>query len=167
MERIADLVDSHSLAIQPPGKTAVGISDLADMLTGLTNTVLQKMARYIRFIVRSDHQSRTRCTGVVASLRILGEEGRLPDYHVEYSQQLFAKLNAGLPCPPFGERRWSTDCVSWFKDTAPAQEWISVFRDLIAILEDSDIDVGTLVTDRPGMIVYEDDFQVVAQSQKY
>jgi len=38
---------------------------------------------------------------------------------------------------------------------------------MIAILEDSDLVVGTLKTDRPGMIVYEDDFQVVAQSSQY
>jgi hypothetical protein len=125
------------------------------------------MARYIRFIVRSDHPSRTRCTGVVASLRILGEEGRLPEYHREYSLEIFERLNEGLPCPPFEGSGWPSDSVSWFKDTAPAQEWISCFRDIVAILEDSDVDVGMLTTDRPGIIVYEDDFQVVARSLKY
>ena len=125
------------------------------------------MSRYIRFIVRSDHPSRIRCTGVVASLRILGEEGRLPDYHVEYSKELFDKLDEGLPCPPFEGSNWSKDCISWFKDTPLAQEWISVFRDIVAILEDSDQEVGVLTTDRPGMIVYEDDYQVVAQSREY
>lgn len=102
----------------------------------------------------------------MASLRILGEEGRLPDYHLEYSKELFEHLNNELPCPPFDENNWST-CVSWFKDSEPAQKWISVFRDLIAILEDSDIEVGTLTTEQPGMIVYEDEFQVVAKSDKY
>jgi hypothetical protein len=89
------------------------------------------MARYLRFVVRTDHPSRTRCTGVVASLRILGEQGRLPDYHVEYSHELFKKLNEGLPCPPFGSSQWDSDCVSWFKDTPPAREWIATFRDLV------------------------------------
>lgn len=125
------------------------------------------MARYIRFIVRSDHPSRIRCTGVVASLRILGEEGRLTDYHLEYSKELFDRLNNGLPCPPFQSSNWDSDCILWFKDTPLAQEWISVFRDLIAILEDSDVDVGTLTTNCPGKIVYEDDYQVVALSGKY
>jgi hypothetical protein len=76
-------------------------------------------------------------------------------------------LDEELPCPPFNESKLDSECVSWFKDTPPAQEWISVFRDLIAILEDSDIQVGTLTTDRPGMIVYEDEYQVVAKSKKY
>jgi hypothetical protein len=125
------------------------------------------MARFIRFIVRSDHPSRTRCTGVVASLRILGEEGRLPDYHREYSKHIFELLNEGLPCPPFKESKFHAECVSWFKDTPAAQKWISCFRDIVAILEDSDVDVGMLTTDRPGRIVYEDEFQVVARSAKY
>ena len=91
----------------------------------------------------------------------------MTDYHREYSLELFARLNEGLPRPPFAGSGWPADCISWFKDTAPAQEWISCFRDIVAILEDSDVDVGMLTTDRPGMIVYEDEFQVVARSQKY
>ena len=122
------------------------------------------MKKYIRFIVTTDHSSLTRCTGVVASLRILGEEDKLPDYHKQYAASIFEKLNNEMPCPPFDDNDWS-DCVCWFKDTA--QEWISVFRDIIAILEDSDIQVHTLTTDRPGMIVYEDEFQVVSKSREY
>lgn len=125
------------------------------------------MARYIRFIVRTDHPSRTRCTGVVASLRILGEEGRLADYQLEYSRELFDRLNEGLPCPPFDERKWSPDCISWFKVTEQAKPWISLFRDIIAILEDADVEVGMLTTQKPGMIVYEDEYQVVAKSGTY
>ncbi|MBK8037235.1 MAG: hypothetical protein IPK22_08880 [Verrucomicrobiaceae bacterium] len=122
------------------------------------------MKRYIRFIVQSDHDSPTRCTGVVASLRLLAEADRLPEYHVEYAKELFERLNNELPCPPFSTNDWA-DCVSWFKNTS--KEWITVFREIIAILEDSDFHVATLTTDRPGMIVYEDEFQVVAKSPEY
>ena len=125
------------------------------------------MARFIRFIVRSDHPSRIRCTGVVASLRILGEQGRLPEYHREYSLELFKRLNEGLPCPPFDGSNWHSDCISWFKDTPAAQEWISCFREIVAILEDSDVEVGMLTTENPGTIVYEDEFQIVAQSETF
>lgn len=126
-----------------------------------------RMSRYIRFIVRTDHESLTRCTGVVASLRILRDEGHLPDYYVDFANELFEHLNSGLPCPPFEEKAWSNDCISWFKDSEGAQEWIKIFRDMIAILEDSDVEVATLTTDRPGMIVYEDRYQVVAKSCLY
>ena len=122
------------------------------------------MPRFIRFVVQSDHPSPTRCTGVVSSLRLLGEENRLPDYHIDYSKEIFDRINDTLPCPPFSQNEWS-DCVCWFKDSA--KEWISVFREIVAILEDSDFQVATLTTEFPGKIVYEDDIQIVAQSSKY
>lgn len=119
---------------------------------------------YIRFIVTTDHTDPQRCTGVVASLRILRDEGLLADYHEEFANEVFDMLNNRLPCPPFSKKNW-TGCVSWFKDTA--KEMIDMFRDIIAILEEHDHEVRTLVTDKPGMIVYEDDFQVVAKSKAY
>jgi hypothetical protein len=123
------------------------------------------MKRYIRFIVQSDHPSQTRCTGIVASLRLLGESGHLPSYYVQSSEEIFDRINRNLPCPPFSKNQWSADCVCWFKATAT--EWISMFREIVAILEDSDFRVATLTTDRPGMIVYEDEFQVVARSSHF
>ena len=123
------------------------------------------MSRYIRFVVRSDHQSATKCTGVIGSLRILSENGRLPDYYIDHSRELLERLDRDMPCPPFSQNNWSAECVCWFKDTA--KEWISIFREINSILEDSDFEVVTLTTDRPGMIVYEDDVQVVAKSSKY
>jgi hypothetical protein len=39
--------------------------------------------------------------------------------------------------------------------------------DLVAILEENDVSVRILKTDKPGMILYEDEFQVVAKSKKY
>jgi len=86
---------------------------------------------------------------------------------MEFAEEIFDRMNKDLPCPPFEGSGWSSDCISWFKDTPSAQEWISVFRDIIAILEDCDLDVGTLTTDSLGMIVYEDDYQIVAQSRTY
>ena len=121
--------------------------------------------RYLRFIVTSDHPDDSRCTGVVASLRILGEAGRLPEYHVKSSEEIFENMNANLPCPPFGEKRWSGNSVSWFKESA--QEWIRVFRDIVAILEDSGFQVRVLTTSDPGTILYEDAFQIVARSRQY
>ncbi len=123
-----------------------------------------KRPTYIRFIVVTDHKSKTRCTGVVASLRILGEEGRLPNYYLDYSKELFDKLDEDLPIPPFDYKNWK-DSVCWFKDTAT--EWISLFREIIAILESCDEQVEMLFTETPGMIVYEDEFQIVAKSHKY
>jgi len=125
------------------------------------------MRKFIRFVVTSDHKSRTSCTGVVASLRILGEEGALPDYYLQSTEEIFEEMNRDLPCPPWHEPKLDTACVSWFKDSVEAQHWIAKFREIVAILEDSGFEVATLTTEKPGIIVYEDDFQVVAKSSLY
>jgi len=123
------------------------------------------MTRYIRFAVRTDHQSQTKCTGVIGSLRILNEIGRLPIYYADSVRELLDQIDRDMPCPPFSKNQWSAESVCWFKDSA--KEWISVFREVVAILQDSDYDVVTLTTERPGMILYEDDIQVVAKSKHY
>lgn len=125
------------------------------------------MPRYVRFIVTSDQFDRVRCTGVVTSLRILAEQGRLATYHRQYADEIFSGLNAALPCPPFSQNDWGDNCVCWFKDVPAAQDWISQFRNIIAILEDSDVGTAMLTTDQPGAILYEDDFQIVSRSDKW
>lgn|GEM_PF-5182290 len=102
---------------------------------------------------------------MIGSLRLLSEAGRLPDYYSASVRELLNRLDSEMPCPPFSQNKWPSDCVCWFKDTAI--EWISIFREINSILEDSDFEVGTLVTERPGMIFYEDDIQVVARSKIY
>jgi hypothetical protein len=104
-------------------------------------------------------------TGVVASLRLSKDKGQLPEYEVEHAEEIFRWLNTHLPCPPFTTNHWSADAISWFK--ASAVEMISKFRELIAILEQHDQPVQMLRTEQPGMILYEDEFQIVAQSKVY
>ncbi|RYD62369.1 MAG: hypothetical protein EOP84_34655 [Verrucomicrobiaceae bacterium] len=120
---------------------------------------------YVRFVVGTNREEPREQTGVVASLRLLRDRGQLPDYEVEHVEELFLWLNTHLPCPPFEGKNWSPDAISWFK--ASAQSMISKFRELISILEQHDQPVQMLTTERPGMILYEDDFQVVAQSRHY
>ena len=120
---------------------------------------------YIRFVVGTNREEPKYQTGVVTSLRLLKDRGQLPAYEVEHVEEIFSWLNAHLPCPPFDGKDWSPDAISWFK--ASAQDMISKFRDLIAILEQYDQPVQMLRTERPGMILYEDEFQVVAQSKHY
>ncbi len=120
---------------------------------------------YIRFVVGTNREEPKHQAGVVASARILKEGGQLPDYEVEHVEEIFSWLNTHLPCPPFSGKKWSPDAISWFKSSA--QDMISKFRELIAILEEHDHPVEMLRTDHPGMILYEDDFQVVAQSKHY
>lgn len=119
---------------------------------------------YVRFIVQSDHKSRTKCTGVIGSYVELRDSGELAAHDKDYADKIIEKLNKELPVPPFEQKNWS-ECACWFKDSA--KEMIHNIREIIQILTDYGFRVEMLTEDKPGMIVYEDDFQVVAKSKKY
>jgi hypothetical protein len=51
--------------------------------------------------------------------------------------------------------------ISWFKDTA--KEHLARARELVAILENHGLVVTMLKAERVGYVVYEDDFQIVAE----
>ena len=93
------------------------------------------------------------------------ESGQLPVYEVEHVEEIFLWLNTHLPCPPFNGKKFPPEAISWFKGSALGM--ISKFRELIAILEQFDQPVRMLTTEQPGMIWYEDEFQIVAQSKFY
>ena len=120
---------------------------------------------FIRFVVGSNLEAPSDQTGIVAELRLLRESGNLPDYEHAHVAELFAWLNEHLSCPPFSSAEWPSDATSWFKPSA--QKFIAKFREMIAILEEHGPFVRTLTTTDPGVIRYEDEFQVVASSWRY
>lgn len=118
---------------------------------------------YIRFLVGSEQQDYRWLTGAITEARLLRDEGKLARYEVEWLEQVFEWFNTHLPCPPFSDGRWSRDAVSWFRDTA--SEPLSRMWDVVALLKQHDIPVRVVRTKNPGRIVYEDDFQVVAETR--
>lgn len=120
---------------------------------------------YVRFVVGTNREKPRTQAGVITWLQDLKERGQLPDYEAEHVEEFFQWLETHLPCPPFKGKGWSPDAISWFKGSA--QSMISKFRELIAILEQHDHPVQMLKTEQPGMILYEDEFQVVAKSKHY
>jgi hypothetical protein len=96
---------------------------------------------------------------------MLRDSGEVADYEVDHIEELFEWINDKLPCPPFESSDGSPDAISWFKDSS--QEIISRFRDMIALLEIHGRPVRTITTMAPGTILYEDDYQVVAELPRY
>jgi hypothetical protein len=121
---------------------------------------------FVRFIVGSDAENAAWLTGIITESRILRDGGHLYDYESELLEKTFAWLNEHLPCPPFGAKlrtgEWTSDAVSWFR--AEAREPIGRLWDIVAILKEHGVPVRLVATDRPGTIVYEDMFQVVAET---
>lgn len=120
---------------------------------------------FIRFVVGTNQEPARDQSGVVGELRRLKESGDLPEYEHAHVAELFAWLNEHLPQPPFSSAEWPKDAISWFKPSA--QTFIAKIREIIAILEEHGRFVRTLTTTDPGVIRYEDEFQVVASSWRY
>jgi hypothetical protein len=87
----------------------------------------------------------------------------LQPHQEDLIEEIFTFFNAHLPCPPYSKKKWSINAISWFKDSAHV--FISKMRELQAILEQNDLNIRVLKTDKPGMILYEDNFQIVAQNR--
>jgi hypothetical protein len=120
---------------------------------------------YIRFVVGSESDSPRIQSGLFTEVSYLKKKGLLESYQVSIVNSTFEYFNKNLPCPPYKKKNWSIDAISWFKDTAT--EYIDKMRELVVILEENNLIVRVLITDKPGMILYEDEYQVVAQNRIY
>jgi len=119
---------------------------------------------YLRFVVGNDSTSLQKQFGLFSEVEDLRYNGGLEDYQRRLVKEIFNYFNSNLPVPPYSSKKWSTNTFAWFKDSA--QDYINKMWELVAILEQNDISVRILKTDKPGMILYEDEYQVVAQSGK-
>lgn len=96
----------------------------------------------------------------------LAKGGRLSEAEQKHLDDLREWFGTYLPKPDrFSRKRKAADKntrgIAWFKDSA--HKHIKRMRDLVALLERHDVQVNVVETTRPGYVVYEDDFQVVAE----
>jgi hypothetical protein len=121
---------------------------------------------YLRFVEAAETSDSRWLTGVITVARILKDEGRLDPYQVEIVEASFDWLNDHLPCPPFQKNlvsgKWSEDAVAWF--LPDASEAIQRMWDLVGILQNHNVSVRVMRTNSPGLIVYRDEFQIVAET---
>lgn len=105
-------------------------------------------------------------SGVFQIAAKLRDGGTLDSHEEELLHELRAWFSTNLERPtrftsakpPYYRKRQNG--ISWFK--ASAREHISRMREMIAVLENNGVHVRTIKTVRPGYVVYEDEFQVVA-----
>lgn len=118
---------------------------------------------YIRFVVGTESEAPSKLVGLLTEVEHLRKGGLLEDYQSKMALEIFDYYNENLPCPPFSDKNWSPKAVSWFQDSAT--QFIHRMWDLAFILEQNDMIVRILKTEKPGMILYQDKFQVVAQER--
>ena len=122
---------------------------------------------FLRFVVAEIDEDSQRSLGVFQAAYRLRDDGKLHPHEEALLETVRQWFNTHLERPtrftaakPPHYRKRST-AISWFKDTA--HEHLSRVREMIAILEHHDVRVRMIKSDRVGYVVYEDEFQIVAE----
>lgn len=120
---------------------------------------------YIRFVVTNLDEDSGRRQGVFQALVDAREDGKLYEYEIERLKEIHAWFNENLEKPAAFSRssrpHAMNKAISWFKDSAA--EHIARMRELVSILEAHGVAVDIIRTERPGYVVYEDEYQVTAE----
>jgi hypothetical protein len=122
---------------------------------------------YLRFVVAHIDEDSGRELGVFHAVRNLRDNGLLHRYEEEQHDVIRQWFNENLEKPtrftaskpPFYRKQ--PKAISWFKDGA--HEHIARVRELVGILRHHGVSVQMLTTDRVGYVVYEDEYQIVAE----
>jgi hypothetical protein len=125
------------------------------------------MPTYLRFVVADIHDNSGKELGVFHAVLGLREAGKLAEHEEElhdltrqwFNDNLEKPTRFTASKPPF--YRKPNKAISWFKNNA--KDHLAHIRDLVAILQNHGIAVRMLKTDRVGYVVYEDEFQIVAE----
>lgn len=120
----------------------------------------------IRFVVLEvENRSRVE-RGLLRGSSRLQKAGIFSAAEEEFLKETFKFFNTQLPKPKRMARANRSGvepkAVSWFKPTAA--RFIARMQDLAAMLEAHGIHTKRLTTSKPGFVVYEDEYQVVAEA---
>jgi hypothetical protein len=126
---------------------------------------VEEFPMLVRFVVRKrDHCSRVE-QGLIHAADALHYMGRLAEHEAVLVREVFRWFNRNLPVPPrlarSRKRHALNRAICWFKPTA--KEFIERMQTLAVVLEEHGHHTERLTTDRPGYVVYEDEYQVAAE----
>lgn len=122
---------------------------------------------YIRFQIHEKDPWSTKSLGIFHAIADLRDGGTMLDYHQTHADDLRKWFNDHLEAPGRFSRKKDqrkTRWISRWKETAT--EYIEKMEEIIYLLGEYDIVVEKITSDNPGYIVYEDDYQIVAEPFK-
>ena len=121
---------------------------------------------FVRFVAGADAENAAWLNGIITEARLLRDRGELYDHESERLEAIFNWFNEHLPCPPFGKKlrsgEWTREAVAWFRSEAKGP--VSRMWDVVALLKEHGVAVRMITSAKPGEIVYEDEYQVVAET---
>lgn len=120
---------------------------------------------YVRFVTARQHPDTGVQMGIFQTNRLMPPYGQVADWDEErlaaikdwFGQHLEKPERVARSRRPNGHHA----AICWFKSSAT--EHIARARELAALLEQYGIQTEMLTTDRPGYVVYEDEFQIAAE----
>jgi hypothetical protein len=121
---------------------------------------------YVRFVVKMRSLSSGKRLGVIRAAWQCDDQGMFSEKESVEVQDIFKWFNKHLPQPERMSRKRNDShkekrALSWFKDSA--HQHLERARRLVTLLESHGVAVEMMSTERPGYVVYEDDFQIVAE----
>jgi len=123
---------------------------------------------YVRFIILRTHPDSGSREGIFHVAYGLRDAVTTTSYDKDHLSELISWFKGNLSIPdrfsrynPKKDREKPRRGISWFKDSAT--EHIAKMRELTAIIETYGYTSEQTRTNRPGFIVYEDEFQIVAE----
>ena len=121
---------------------------------------------FVRFVVGADAENAALLTGIITEARILHDKGLLYSYESSRLEAIFDWFNEHLPFPPFQKKFrtgvWTRDAVAWFRPEAKGP--VERMWEIVAILKEHGVAVRMVTSNNPGKIVYEDKYQIVAET---
>jgi hypothetical protein len=121
---------------------------------------------FLRFVVQERNRQSGFRYGFLRGAEVIRRRGSLSVHEDQRLSEIFEWFNRRLPVPSKYSRTRNAShkvsrCLAWFKDSA--SDHIALAREVAELLRQHDLVVETILTERPGFIVYDDEFQVVAE----
>jgi hypothetical protein len=119
---------------------------------------------YVRFVVARRDERSDQQLGIFSALYEMEKAGELADHELEWFVTIERWFDQNLKRP--SRLTWSSRpnaprrAITWLKMSA--KEHVAGLRELASLLRHKDVEVEELRTEKPGYVVYEDDFQVAA-----
>lgn len=121
---------------------------------------------YVRFVIDKHDGVSREPLGLFQAVHDLRDDGHLLKDERIAVDKIFKWFDENLPEPKrfsrSSKRSAKAVAISWFKPTA--EECIKHMQELASILYTHDIPTKVIKTRQPGYVVYEDEYQVVAQA---
>ncbi len=119
---------------------------------------------FIRFITYEIDEDSHVEAGVFMAAGKLRDEGNLPEYELNHLKDLLAWFHDNLESPyeyRVSRPKRKKKSICWFKSLA--KEHLEKMREIIIVLENHDVHIRMIKTEKIGYVLYEDEHQVFAE----